>query len=411
MSVWRYSAVPIAGQASERRSGEIAGDSALTVRQSLRRIGLQVIELRPARRRAAAWPGRDAWRAHLRRRRGMERAELYDSLATMLDSGLPLLEALDTAQRSLSRGAGRRRSMLVQLREDVRSGSALSQAMGEHDSWFDPAEIAMVAAGQHSGNLSSVLRTLAERHERSGEIVQRLVAALAYPAIVSAVGLGVVVFLSTQTLPGMVTILTDADVETPALTGHVLAFGQFVAARWVLILVVALGALLGGFTLRRFLIERGVEAPGWLRALSPRVGRRLAIAHLARRLSDLVRSGVPLTEALRVLAPTTNQRGLRRRVLEAADQLEAGQELAGVMTDEHWFDPEFRRLLGIGQASGELDELLERIGQRYERQANRLIDRLTTLLEPAVILTLAFLIGLVVMAAVLPMVRLQEVLG
>ena len=96
--------------------------------------------------------------------------------------------------------------------------------------------------------------------------------------------------------------------------------------------------------------------------------------------------------------------------MSAADRVERGEELAEAMDDEIWFDAEFRRLLAIGQSTGELDSLLERIGQRYARQAKRLIDRLAALLEPCVILTLAVLVGLVVMAAILPLLRLQEVL-
>ena len=101
---------------------------------------------------------------------------------------------------------------------------------------------------------------------------------------------------------------------------------------------------------------------------------------------------------------------MARQLHTAADRVERGDELAAAMDDEHWFDGEFRGLLAIGQATGELDSLLERIGRRYARQAERLIDRLAALLEPSVILTLAVLVGLVVMAAILPLLRLQEVL-
>lgn len=136
----------------------------------------------------------------------------------------------------------------------------------------------------------------------------------------------------------------------------------------------------------------------------------MAVARVTLQLSELLRTGVPMVEALRVLAPTTAAGGLRRRLESAADMLERGEELSAALNDEHWFDPELRRLLDIGQASGELETLLERIGHRYTRQATRLIDRLTTLLEPAVILTLAVMVGLVVMAAILPLLRLQEIM-
>ena len=411
MSVWHYTAVPLAAGTEGQKRGEIAGESPAAVRASLRRVGLQVIDLRPARRApVAGLVGFDGWRAHLRRRRRLARAELFDGLATMLDSGMPLLEALDTALRTLPRRLAARRAMLTQLREDVRAGAALEQALREHSSWFDPAEIAMVAAGEHGGNLSTVLHTLAEEHERSDELTQRLIAVLAYPAIVSLVGVGVVVFLGTHTLPDLVAVLTDAGVETPALTARVIAIGGFLSRHWLLLLT-GLVALVAAFLLaRRFLARLGERAPAWLRSLSPSVVRRLAVARFAARLADLVRCGVPLVEALRVLAPTAANPGLRRALGESAAHLEQGAGLAAALRDEHWFDAEFRRLLDVGQASGELGTLLERIARRYERQSRRLIERLSALLEPAVILVLAFLIGLVVVAAVLPMVRMQEIL-
>ena len=111
--------------------------------------------------------------------------------------------------------------------------------------------------------------------------------------------------------------------------------------------------------------------PLWLRRLSPKLLRRMAVGCLSLQLAELLRSGVPMVEALRVLAPTTAGstpgNTLRRRLVSAAERVERGEELSAALDDEHWFDPEFRRLLDIGQASGELDVLLERIGHRYAR--------------------------------------------
>jgi type II secretory pathway component PulF len=276
--------------------------------------------------------------------------------------------------------------------------------------WFDPAEIAGIEAGQHGGNLSSVLRMLAERHERSGELSHRLLSALTYPLIVATAGLFVVVFISTKTLPNLVQVLKDAKIEVPRLTTHVMAVGQFLAGWWwVLALVVIVAPVL--ILLGRRVLERiGVSLP-W-RLPTPAVVRRLAIASFALRFAELLRSGVPLVEALRVLSPTAAHRALRATIGDVAARVERGEDLSLALeasAAERWFDEEFRRLVEIGQASGELETLLERIGHRYERQARRLIDRLTTLLEPFVILTLALLIGMVVMAAILPIVRLQEI--
>ena len=229
------------------------------------------------------------------------------------------------------------------------------------------------------------------------------------------VGLGVVVFLSVKTLPDLTQILTNAGIETPALTVKVMGFGQLLARHWLLILTVLLALAAALPVIRKMLATRQLELPDRLRRLYPRVLRRIAVARVSLQLAELLRSGVPMVQALRVLGPTasgstgTAGSSLHRRLMTAADRVERGDELAAALDDELWFDPQFRRLLTIGQTTGELDALLERLGRRYTRQANRLIDRLTALLEPCVILTLAVFVGIVVMAAILPLLRWLEV--
>jgi general secretion pathway protein F len=408
MSVWYYKAIQTSA-ASKLTSGEQAGESAADVRAALRRIGLQVIDLRPLKRAESTQQSRLSAAArrtlanHLRQRRVGKRAELYDSLATMLESGLQLLEALDTIIDSKSPGNSTWRTMLVQVRESLRSGQSLSQAMHLQPSWFDLSEVAMVNAGQHGGNLPTVLRSLASRHEKSGELSGKLVSALAYPAIVTCVGIGVVIFLSVKTLPDLTSVLTSAKIEPPALTMKVMGIGQFISKFGLVVLVVGIPVLIALATIVRRL---GCK---WI---YPKVVRRIAIARLAQQLAELKQSGVPMVESLRVLAPTAagHSADLQRVIMQAADRIERGAELSEALDDEFWFDAEFRRLLDIGQSSGELDELLLRIANRYSRQATRLIERLSALLEPAAILLIAILVGTVVMAAVLPLLRLREVL-
>jgi len=330
----------------------------------------------------------------------------------MLESGMPLLEAVETVRHSVRAKRSALRSVLAALGESLRSGSSLSEAMSLHASWFDPVETAMVRAGQLAGDLTPVLRRLADRHQRSDALAQKLTSCLVYPMIVTVVGVGVVIFLGTKTLPDLVEILSDAGITTPSLTAAVLALGRLLAAYWWLI-----GSLLLILPFLPALVGRVARACGVSSAylegitdrLIPTTVRRIAIAAFALRLAERTRAGIPIVEALRIVAPTT-QRSLRTALMAAAESIECGDDLAESLSDDRWFDAEFRQLLAIGQASGELDDLLERIASRYERQARRLIDRLAALLEPAVILILAFLIGIVVMAAILPLVRLQEVI-
>ena len=338
---------------------------------------------------------------------------MFDSLATMLDAGVPLVEAVSTVAGGTGGRSSSSRRMLAELLESLRDGSALSEAMASHPSWFEPAEIAMVESGQVTGELAGVLHGLAQRQQRSGELTGKLAAALTYPAIVAVVGLGVVVFLSTKTLPDLTAILRDADVRIPALTAGVMAFGQSMVALGPWILVGVIGLLLAGLVLGGRMRRKGIAAPAWAQSLAPRVLRQAAVAEAMLGLSEMIGAGVPVVEGLRVLAPTfvgVFRGELGRLLTEAADGVERGESVSGSLPEGRWFDAELRRLIEIGESSGELPDVLERVATRQQRVAKRAIDRLASLLEPAVILALAFLVGLVVLSAVLPLVRLQEVL-
>lgn len=290
MTLWRYRAVPLhltggrAAAPSSVQSGELPGQTAADVRAALRRVGLQAVDVRPlsqshaiaralallgirgrnpdlctnpaadTRTRSSlvrAWTTAHAmvvgrWMQHLRQRRARHRAELYDSLATMLESGLPLLDAIDTLISS-SEGKGLAlRALLTAMREELRDGAAPGAAMESlrtgGASWFSPVEVAMVHAAHASGNLPGVLRRLAIRSEHAGELTRRLVGALTYPTIVAVVGLGVVIFLSLKTLPGLVKVLEQAKLPVPPLTEAVMGFGRIIAGQWAL-MALALGVL------------------------------------------------------------------------------------------------------------------------------------------------------------------------
>jgi len=412
MELWRYTAVRSkGGGAVAPRRGELMAESAAEVRASLRRIGWQVVELRRARQPIALPIHlRQAFNRHLRRRRRDQRAEIYEGLCSLLESGLPLVECLEVMGEERERWSGRsRRMMLIEWREAMRSGASPAQAMANHPSWFDGIDCAMVESGQHGGMLPGVLKHMALREARAGQLGHQIVAALTYPAIITVAAVGVAVFLSIKTLPDLASLLSTAKIEVPSLTRWVMSLGQFVA-QWG---AVALSAGIVSMTCAaigiRAMIQRSQRGARVAATLTPRVLRAWAVAQFAQNLADLLRAGVPAVEALRVLS-TTLPMALNRVVTRAADQIEEGGDLAEVLDDPVWFSAQFRRLLHSGQAAGELEATLDRMAQRDERRTERQITRLATLLEPAAILVLATLVGTVVLAAVLPLTRLQEVI-
>lgn len=423
MATFRYTA--IARDGGNRQRGEMSADSAADVRASLRRIGFRVLDVHAVRRQRRSGPeGRRGGvfdivqrsahmgaARHLRSRRRLVRADLCDSLATMLDSGMPVLESLATLMDAEVNFTSAQRTFLVHLQEDLREGASVAEAASHHPGWFDVGEVAMLEAGEQRGELGSALRNLAERHERSDDVSRRIVGTLVYPAIVLLAGLGVAVFLGSKTLPEIRTVLIQADIEVPALTDAVIAVADTILGWWHVILasVVLLAASL--WLGRQIAQERRLPLPNWLARLSPKLLKRAALGSMCRRLAELVRSGVPFEEAMRVTVPTIRSGALREELAQGARAVETGTNVSEALSSPEWFDPEFRRLLDIGQSSGELDVILDRLGHRYERQAERFVDRFVTLMEPAVIIMLAGLVGIVVLAAILPFLRLQEIIG
>lgn len=419
MTTWRYRAV--SGTGGAPLAGRMAAESAAEVRAALRRAGMRPVRVEVVRRRAApAWaPFGEAVARWGRARRASTKADMFESIATMLDAGVSISEALETliAVRAMDarggRGLGRpaRTELLDRLREWIRGGGALAEGMEAEPLWFDRAEVAMVRAGEHRGEIGLVLRSLAERHARSGEIGARVAAALAYPGIVGVVGLGVVVFLSTHTLPQLVAVLREARVAVPPLTLCVMAVGRGIAGGWVWV-IPGLGAAAAVWAMVRRML-RGREVWRRVSGLAPRAFREAALATACLDLSDLLRVGVPLTEALRVAAPSLGRGlgwGLASELEVCAARVESGEGFVETLVDGRWFDAEVVRLVGVGESAGELHAVLAQIGQARRRRARRRADRLAAMLEPIVIIGLAVLVGLVVMAAVLPMLRLQEVI-
>jgi len=410
MNTWTYIAVPLRDSDAAPVQGMLTATGESDARAMLRRAGLQPIRLRRARgsggsmacRRDSFFGLANAFADYRRGRRVAQRAELADSLATMLEAGVTLAEAIHTAGRA----TGRRglAPALAQLEHAIAEGSSLGAAMAMHRSWFDEVECAMVEAGTTSGDLVGSLRAIAARLERRAAVGTRLAAILTYPALVACVGIGVVAFLGTRTLPQLASVLTESGVAVPRLTIFIMAIGSSLASwGWVMVLAIPLSLLL--------LMQGSRRSPAWREALDraqPRLVRTIRVASVARTLGDLLGTGVPLVEALRVASPMAGS-GLGRCLDGAAARVEQGEDLGSSFGDPRWFDAESIRVLELAQHSGDLGPALAHLAQRAERRADRAVAALASVLEPAVILALAALVGAVVMAAVMPLLRLQEV--
>ena len=409
-ALFRYRAVESA--TGRVRTGEQDGESAYAVRASLRRIGLEVqhlVDVTPGKTATSAWlrPLIDARDARRRRLHRVAKADLCDGLATLILAGIPIEQAVASLGSSRARPAVEQR-LLRALRDRLREGIAFASACEEQPAWFDRFDVALLDAGQRAGELASTLQNLAQHHHRAGAFGQKVFVALAYPAVLVAAGLAALVFMSFQTLPQLVTMIEQGRHQPPVLTTTVIALGQGLATWWPLVAGALIAVLVGTRRLLQ-LVPPESRFGQWIHGnpLARMLGR-IRVAHLAAALARLRRAGTPLAEALVIVADTISDRAVRALILQAVDAIRRGEDLSTVIAGSHLLDPEFAQLLQLGERSGELTEMLERIAERYQRSADRAGDRLAAVLGPAAIVILAALIGTLVMAAVLPLMQLGD---
>lgn len=408
-SRYRYRATERATGRSH--SGEMAAESAYDVRAGLRRIGLEVDAMEAVDDGAAAtgwWaPLAAAWEARQRRQRRLAKADLCDGLATLIQAGLPLEQAVTSLVASPARSADER-FLLHRVRDQLREGRPLSAACAGIPGWFDRFDVALLEAGQQAGDLIGTLLGLAQHHQRAGAIGQRLFVALAYPAVLLTAGVAALITVSFTTLPQLTTLISQAKHQPPWLTMQVMGLGQGLVHWWPLVLAALVAAVLGGRRVLGRIEPTSALGRWWHGNPLARARSRIRVATLAETLARLRRAGLPLTDALAVTAETVSERALSALITEAIAAVRKGEDLSEVMGRSHLLDPEFAQLLQLGERSGELTAMLERIAERYRRAADRTSERLAALLGPIAIVLLASLIGVLVIACALPLMQLGD---
>lgn len=411
MTAFRYAAADAAGK---DQSGVIEADSARAVRQLLRGRGLVPLTVEPV----VTEGQRAALQLSLGRRLSQtELAVLTRQLASLLGAQLPVADALTVMVEQSEKQ--QIRELMAAIRTDVLGGSSLSNALARHPRQFPDIYRALIAAGEESGQLGSVLGSLADYVEERAKLQQKITLAFVYPVIVTLVALAVVIGLLTYVVPQVVQVFANTRQALPWLTRALIALSDFVRAYGWIVLVLA---VIAAFVVRRLL---GVEAIRlrWHRRLlqMPVVGvltRSLNTARFASTLAILAGGGVPMLRALQAAGETVNNLAMRARVLEATQRVREGFSLARALRasgdDEDMpgrrrlFPPVLIHLIASGEATGKLPEMLGRAADIHSREAERRAMFFTSLLEPVLILAMGVVVMLIVLAVLLPIIEINQ---
>ena len=330
--------------------------------------------------------------------------------ATMISSGLPLVQCLDTLGRQTPNK--RLADIVMQVKANVEAGASFTEALRKHPRLFGDFYVNMVAAGEAGGSLDTILTRLAVYLEKSRALRGKVRGAMAHPAAIVAVAVLVMVFMLLYVMPIFADLFGSFGGALPAPTRFVMALSSGIQAV-VLYAVVGALALVGAFRwFRRSAGGRRLVDAALLKA--PVVGgvvEKVAVASFARTLATLVSSGVPILDGLAITARVTGNKVMEDAVLTAIERIKQGSTIAQPLREQAVFAPMVVQMIAVGESAGALDAMLNKIADFYDDEVNHAVEALTSLLEPLLMVVLGALIGFMLIAMYLPIFEMAGTLG
>lgn len=398
MSAFEYVALEKNGRTCK---GVLEGDTPRQIRQQLREQGFTPLSIDEVIRPASQ-------RKHRRVPiSAQDLALLTRQLATLVRSGLALEEALRAISEQTEKS--RLKSMLLAVRSRVLEGHSLADGLGDFPNVFPAVYRATVAAGEQSGHLDLVLERLAEHTENRQHIRQKTLLALFYPALLSGVAILVVIGLLTYVVPQVVQVFSHINKELPWLTRALITFSDFLQNWGGELLLLLIIIVMGVRYLLRF--EKPLIIFHRLLLQIPlisRLERGTNVAQFTRTLSILTESGIPMLEALRITTQVLSNRIMQQAVYNATNKVREGSSLHNALEQSGLFPPMTVYLIASGEASGNLENMLERAAIMQERELEALISVLLGLFEPLLILLMGGIVLAIVLAILMPIFELNQ---
>ncbi len=403
MGAFEYVALDDGGK---EKKGVLEGDTARQVRQLLRDKVWVPVEVQETTERET--------RSHrgvgLRLRRGISATDLSlitRQLATLVRSGLPLEESLQATYQQTEKA--RLKSMLLAVRSRVMEGHTLATGLGDFPHVFPELYRTTVSAGEQSGHLDVVLERLADYTESRQQMQQKIQLALFYPALLTLVAIGVVIGLMTYVVPQVVQVFENIGQELPLLTRSLIAVSDFMRAYGLLMLVLlAAGVGFAAWLLRKDGPKRRFHAMLLHLPLIGRLERGINSGRFARTFSIVTASGVPVLDGLRIASEVMSNLPMREAVEDATRKVREGASIHAALEKSGHFPPMTVHLIASGEASGKLEQMLERAAVNQEREIETLISAVMGLFEPILILVMGGLVLIIVLAILLPIFNLNQ---
>ncbi|MFQ5952557.1 MAG: type II secretion system F family protein [Candidatus Omnitrophota bacterium] len=373
----------------------------------LRGKGLLILKLEEARAGIslfAGFKGKGKAKAKLD-----ELVILSRQLATMIDSGIPVVSALDIlSEQSDNEGL---KSTLVEIRDSVNTGSSLSDAMMRHTSVFSSFFVSMVKAGESSGTLDDILDRVATYLEKSSALQKKIKSALIYPAVVTLMAVAITLVMILKVIPVFKDIFSGFGATLPAPTQFLINLSDFMTHYFFLFSGIVIGVVL---LVRWYMsTEKGQFFIDKLKLMLPVFGplfKKVAISKFSRTLSTLIQSGVPILAALEIVAKTAGNVVVEKSVNSVKNNVREGENIASPLARSGIFPPMVTRMVSVGEKSGELEKMLIKIADFFDEQVDTSVDGLTSMIEPLIIAFLGIIIGGIVLCMFLPIFKISSII-
>ncbi|GAB4461205.1 MAG: type II secretion system F family protein [Armatimonadaceae bacterium] len=401
------------GSDGKTQTGTFDADSPTTVRQRLSEQGLSVTSVKPAKKKSGG--GSSALNAEItlppfmERFQRVKRADLAifcRQFSTMIDAGVSLVRCLDVlAEQSQS---PKLRRIIADLRYEVESGNSLSKAMSKYPTVFDNMFIGLIRAGEVGGVLEEALQRLSTFLEKDVELNRKVKSAMTYPALVTVVAIGIVLFLTLRIVPEFAKMFRDLGLkDLPAMTQFLVDFSDFFLKKFYIVVI----ACIVLFIAFKMFVRTRFGRRAWDRfklkvPVFGKLNHKVALARFSRTFGTLLASGVPILQAMETVAGAVANEIIADAILDARARVREGDVISEPLRKSKMFPPMVVQMIAIGQESGSLDTMLHKIAEFYDQEVDAAIAALTSAIEPILIVFLGFVVGFIVIAMFLPLVNL-----
>lgn len=329
--------------------------------------------------------------------------------ATTLNAGIPVLESLEILHKQMENK--RFSKIIIDIYEIIQKGYSLSEALAFHSNVFPPLLIHMIEMGEISGTLDTVMEKIAKHFEKENKLHKKLQSAITYPIIVSILAIVIVIFMLTFVMPIFIGIFDNMEAELPTITQILIFVSEGIQSYWYLFILITFILI---FLLNRYIkSEQGRYNIDKIKLRVPILGKiqyKVAISRFTYTMSTLLSSGIDLLQALNIVQKVMNNKYITKKLKIVEEEVRKGLGLANSIKNSRIFPPIVCKMIQVREDTGSLESILEKTADFYDEEVEISIVKMTTMLEPLIIVILGMIIGFIVIAMILPMFEMYSII-